>query len=71
MMRVPQIRFEGKVAPVKGVASGIGRATAQALAHEGVREVIGDINESGGKATVDLIGDRAVFERLEQHSSAR
>lgn len=65
MTRVSQIRFESKVALVTGAASGIGRATALALAHEGARVVIGDIDESGGKATVGMIGDRAVFERLD------
>lgn len=65
MTRVSQTRFESKVALVTGAASGIGRATALALAHEGARVVIGDIDESGGKATVGMIGDCAVFERLD------
>jgi NAD(P)-dependent dehydrogenase (short-subunit alcohol dehydrogenase family) len=41
-------RVEGKVAVVTGAASGIGRATARALAAEGARVGIADIDEAGG-----------------------
>jgi NAD(P)-dependent dehydrogenase (short-subunit alcohol dehydrogenase family) len=41
--------FEGKVALVTGGASGLGRATAGALAHAGARIVVADIDEAGGR----------------------
>jgi NAD(P)-dependent dehydrogenase (short-subunit alcohol dehydrogenase family) len=40
-------RVDGKVMLVTGVASGIGRATAIALAREGARLVLGDIDAAG------------------------
>jgi NAD(P)-dependent dehydrogenase (short-subunit alcohol dehydrogenase family) len=39
--------FSGKAAMVTGAASGIGRATALALASAGARVVIGDLNQAG------------------------
>lgn len=68
-------RLEGRRALVTGGASGIGRALAVALAHEGVQVLIADrqvadetlqqIEESGGRATatvVDLATEEAVRE---------
>jgi NAD(P)-dependent dehydrogenase (short-subunit alcohol dehydrogenase family) len=57
---------EGKVAIVTGGASGIGAATAAALAREGARVVVTDIDEAGGAAVVDRIeaaGGAAIFRR--------
>ena len=48
----------GKVALVTGAASGIGRATAVALADAGAAVVIADIDEGGGWDTVRTIADR-------------
>ena len=47
--------LEGKVAIVTGAASGIGRATARLLAEKGARVVVADVNEAGGRETVDQI----------------
>lgn len=45
----------GQVALVTGAASGIGRASAIALARAGARVMVSDINEPGGRETLDLI----------------
>ena len=49
------MEIEGKVAIVTGAASGIGRATAIALAAEGASVVVADIDATGGVATVGEI----------------
>jgi len=54
-------QVDGKIALVTGGGSGIGRATAQALAGEGARVVVPDIDEAGGRETVASIGAAAVF----------
>jgi NAD(P)-dependent dehydrogenase (short-subunit alcohol dehydrogenase family) len=46
-------RLEGKVALATGVASGIGRATALALAREGARLVLGDVAAAGEETARD------------------
>jgi len=45
----------GKTALVTGVASGIGRATALAMAREGARVAVSDLSEESAAATVALI----------------
>lgn len=71
------MRFQDKTAVVAGGGSGIGQATAFALAGEGARVVIADINEktavetrdqilrSGGKCQV-VIGDASKIEAAER-----
>ena len=51
--------LEDKVALVTGAASGIGRATALAMAREGATVVVSDTNAEGGEETVTLIDDRS------------
>ncbi|MFT4761776.1 MAG: NAD(P)-dependent dehydrogenase (short-subunit alcohol dehydrogenase family), partial [Saprospiraceae bacterium] len=56
--------LQNKIALVTGAAGGIGRATAEVLAHKGAKVIVTDINEPSGKETVELIqkaGGEAVF----------
>ena len=43
----------------------MGKADAIALAREGARVVVADLNEKDGQAVADAIGDNAVFMRLD------
>ncbi len=56
-------RVGGKIVLVTGAGSGIGRATASALANEGARVIATDIDEAGGSETVRSIGAAATFIR--------
>ncbi len=62
--------FEGRVALVTGAGSGIGRASALAFARAGACVVVCDVDEAGGRATVEQIGSQAVFERSDVASEA-
>jgi len=57
-------RLLDKVAIVTGGAQGIGRAIANALANEGAKIVISDINESLAKTTAEEIAKTAGIETL-------
>jgi NAD(P)-dependent dehydrogenase (short-subunit alcohol dehydrogenase family) len=57
-------RLRGRIALVTGAASGIGRATALALAREGAEVIVTDIDGEGGRAVCAAIlaqGARASF----------
>jgi NAD(P)-dependent dehydrogenase (short-subunit alcohol dehydrogenase family) len=61
----------GKVALITGAGSGIGRATALALAQGGASLVVADIDEPGGRetvASVEAAGGTAAFVRADVRS---
>jgi NAD(P)-dependent dehydrogenase (short-subunit alcohol dehydrogenase family) len=53
-------RLAGKIALVTGAASGLGRATARALAAEGAVVVAADIDAPGARAVAEETGGHAV-----------
>jgi 3-oxoacyl-[acyl-carrier protein] reductase len=63
-------RFEGKVAIVTGAAQGIGEAYARALAAEGARVVVADLNDAGDKVAAD-VGGLFVHTDVSSEESAR
>lgn len=63
-------RLEGKTAIVTGGASGIGEACCRLFVENGAKVVIGDIDETKGKALEQELGDAAVFRRLDATSES-
>ena len=66
-------QLEGRVALVTGGGSGIGRASAVALAKEGAKLVVADINEAGGRQTaqqIQAMGGEAVAIRVDVSQTA-
>jgi NAD(P)-dependent dehydrogenase (short-subunit alcohol dehydrogenase family) len=64
--------FRGRVAIVTGAAAGIGRASALAFAGAGAAVVVADVDEAGGRETVDLataVGGDARFVATDVASS--
>jgi NAD(P)-dependent dehydrogenase (short-subunit alcohol dehydrogenase family) len=55
------VRIEGKTALVTGGASGLGRATVEALLARGANVVILDLPTSPGEAVAEELGERAAF----------
>jgi 3-oxoacyl-[acyl-carrier protein] reductase len=49
------MRLAERVAVVTGAGSGIGAASAIAMAQEGARVIVADVNEGGAQATVEAI----------------
>lgn len=65
--------LDGKVALVTGAASGIGHTVALRFAREGARVAVSDLNEEGGRYTVDVIsahGGEAIFVPVDVARSA-
>ncbi|KAG2219512.1 hypothetical protein INT45_002829 [Circinella minor] len=67
-MTVEEKNLSGKVAVVTGAASGIGKATATALAERGAKVVIADVAEDGGEAAAQEINAKigshvAIFQK--------
>src|SRR3990172_6661501 len=66
--RTRNMRLDGKTAVVTGAASGIGRATAEALADAGAHVLLGDITEDRGAEAAAAIrgkGKGADFIRMD------
>lgn len=66
-------KLDGKVAVITGAASGIGQATARLLASEGAAVLVADVDEAGGRETVELItsaGGSATFLRTDVSKAA-
>jgi NAD(P)-dependent dehydrogenase (short-subunit alcohol dehydrogenase family) len=66
-------KLEGKVAIVTGAGSGIGRAVALRYAEEGARVVLSDINEQGGRESLEALkagGAEAVFVQVDASKPA-
>jgi 15-hydroxyprostaglandin dehydrogenase (NAD) len=62
------MEIDGKVAVVSGAASGIGRAAVLALAVRGAKVVVADVDEDGGRQTVEMAGAKggtAAFRRCD------
>ena len=49
------VRLAGKVALITGAGTGIGRATARAMAAEGAKVVVADINAEAGEETAQSV----------------
>ena len=58
-------RFEDKVAIVTGAAGGIGEAYARALAAEGAKVVIADMDADRGEVVAKDLGDAGLFVRTD------
>lgn len=49
------MRLKDEIAVITGAGSGIGRATAQLFASEGATVVVADVDDEGGRGTVELV----------------
>ena len=64
------MRFQDKVVIVTGAAQGIGEAYARALAAEGARVVVADLNDEAGEKVAADVGGRFVHTDVSSHESA-
>ncbi|MFI1032864.1 SDR family NAD(P)-dependent oxidoreductase [Streptomyces sp. NPDC020951] len=60
--------MQERVAIVTGGARGMGAAHATALVERGVRVVVADVLDDEGQATVEALGDRAVYVHVDVRS---
>jgi NAD(P)-dependent dehydrogenase (short-subunit alcohol dehydrogenase family) len=67
------VEIAGTGAVVSDGASGIGRAAVLALVERGAQVVVADVDDDGGRQTVELAaatGGRAVFRRCDVTKTA-
>lgn len=64
--------LDNKVSIITGAASGIGRAAAIKIANEGSKVIVSDLNEDGGRKTVEMVekkGGSALFVKADASSA--
>jgi len=54
-------KLDGKVAIITGAAQGMGAAHVRRFVAEGAKVAFTDVNEAGGKALADELGENAIF----------
>jgi 3alpha(or 20beta)-hydroxysteroid dehydrogenase len=54
-------RLNGKVAIITGAAQGMGASHARKFVEEGAKVVLTDLNQEGGQALADELGENALF----------
>jgi NAD(P)-dependent dehydrogenase (short-subunit alcohol dehydrogenase family) len=62
--------FQDKVCLITGAASGIGRGLSEALARQGARVVVADLDAEGAERVASGIGERAVARRIDVADAA-
>lgn len=66
----PKSLFTDRVALITGAASGIGRGLSEALARQGARVIVTDVNGEGAQQVAAAIGERAEGHRLDVADAA-
>lgn len=63
-------RLSGKVAIITGAAQGMGEAHAKLFVAEGAKVILTDLNDKGGQALADSLGENAMFIRQDVSKKA-